>query len=395
MIRMDNVHDKIIAARLRLLFREPFFGNLATRLTLVELTDTDSWCKTAATDGRRLYYNTNFFEKLSIDNIVFVLAHEVLHIVFDHIERFRNYSHRTYADIKRINAACDYVVNECLIKNKIGTEIPNFNSYHDKKYYGMNAEQIYILLNEKIINKYSLIDSHIDWGENTDDSKPVLSEQEIQEIKTECIEAIIQAAGIAKNSGQGSLPAEIERIVCSLNKPIINWRQLIRQHIKSLYKNNYSFNRPNRRFHHLKCIVPSLQCAETIDVCISIDASGSITPEMVKDFLSEIKGIMEEFLDFKIKLWSFDTKVYNVQDFDQYNIDTFEEYKVIGGGGTTLNCNWEYMKENDIVPKKFIVFTDMEIYDNNYGDPNYTDTLFIAHDTNMIAPHGVTVKYEI
>ena len=55
--------------------------------------------------------------------------------------------------------------------------------------------------------------------------------------------------------------------------------------------------------------------------------------------------------------------------------------------------NWDWMKENDIQPKKFIMFTDMCSFDG-FGDPNYCDTVFIAHNSNTVAPHGITCKYE-
>ena len=47
-----EVLDKIIVARVGLLLRHPFFGNMATRLIIKEC---DDWCPTAATDGRHLY----------------------------------------------------------------------------------------------------------------------------------------------------------------------------------------------------------------------------------------------------------------------------------------------------------------------------------------------------
>ena len=82
-MRID-VADRIIVARVGLLLRHPFFGNMATRLIVKHC---DDWCPTAATDGRHLYYNTQFFNALSNKEIEFVIAHEILHCVFDHIVR--------------------------------------------------------------------------------------------------------------------------------------------------------------------------------------------------------------------------------------------------------------------------------------------------------------------
>ena len=103
-----EVLDKIIVARVGLLLRHPFFGNMATRLIIKEC---DDWCPTAATDGRHLYYNTQFFSKMNTKEIEFVIAHEILHCVFDHMTR------REDRDPQIHNIAADYIVNNTLVRD--------------------------------------------------------------------------------------------------------------------------------------------------------------------------------------------------------------------------------------------------------------------------------------
>ena len=75
------------------------------------------------------------------------------------------------------------------------------------------------------------------------------------------------------------------------------------------------------------------------------------------------------------------------------NINNIEEYEPQGGGGTDFAANWTYMKEHDIQPKKFIMFTDGMPY-SSWGDPDYCDTLFVVHGSNDItAPFGITANY--
>ena len=76
--------EKLVSARIGLLLRAPFFGNMATRL---ELTNADEWMPTAATDGRRFYYNSRFVNMLETKEIEFLFGHEVLHCCYDHIGR--------------------------------------------------------------------------------------------------------------------------------------------------------------------------------------------------------------------------------------------------------------------------------------------------------------------
>lgn len=383
---LDPVVDKIIVARVGLLLRHPFFGNMATRLKVVDATE---WCATAATDGRALYYNRNFFEDLTNKQVEFVIGHEILHNVFDHLSRNEGRNRKVF------NIAADYCVNGQLIRDHIGEQPPKIPIFHDAQHYGKSAEQVYDELMEKYDDQEldalgKLLDEHIDWDKEGENGRPQYSKEELKAIRDEIREATIQAANAA---GAGNTPAGVTRLIKDLTEPKINWRQFLRQQIQSLIKSDYSFTRPNRKGWGLGAILPSMKNEETIDVCIGLDMSGSITDAMGKDMLSEIKGIMDEYKDFKVKIWCFDTSVYNEQNFDSYE-NEIESYELKGGGGTDFDANWTYMKEHDIVPKKFIMFTDGYPY-GSWGDENYCETLFIIHgNQNIVPPFGQYAYYE-
>jgi predicted metal-dependent peptidase len=380
MAHTDPIIDKIIVARVGLLLRHPFFGNLATRL---QIKEADDWLTTAATDGRNIYFNREFFTPLTIKQVEFVIAHEILHAVFDHISRNEG------RDRKVFNIAADYCVNGQLVRDRIGEPPPEIKIFHDPKYYGWGAEQVYDDIYEKYDDEQlaalgQMLDDHIDWGDQDGNggSKPSYSKDELKSIRDEMREAVMQAAQAA---GAGNVPANIARMIKELTEPKMNWREILRQQIQSTIKNDYTFMRPNRKGWHMSAILPGTNYEDTIDICIAIDMSGSIGDEQAKDFLSEIKGIMQEYRDFKIKVWCFDTRVYNEADFDGYNMDEFDEYEPKGGGGTEFDANWDYMKEHDINPKKFIMFTDGYPW-GSWGDENYCDTVFIIHGNDKIVP---------
>lgn len=398
MSHLDPVIDKIIVARIGLLLRHPFFGNMATRLKIVDASD---WCNTAATDGRHLFYSRPFFEKLSAKEVEFVVAHEILHNVFDHISRTEG------RDKKIWNAAIDYVTNGQLVRDRIGDQPKGINIYHDTKHYGKSAEQVYDEIYDEEDGKSldalgQLLDEHIDWeGDGTGNNgnqpgqgnKPQYSKEELKQIRDEIREATIAAAQAA---GAGNTPAEIQRMIRELTEPKMNWRQILRQQIQSTIRNDYTFARPSRKGWHTGVILPGMNFDETIDICISIDMSGSISDAQAKDFLTEIKGIMDEYKDYNIKVWCFDTKVYNEQDFSSDGGEDLMDYEIKGGGGTDFMANWKYMKDHDIQPKKFIMFTDGYAWDS-WGDPNWCDTVFIIHsnhDKNLEGPFGITAHYE-
>jgi predicted metal-dependent peptidase len=329
--------------------------------------------------------------------IEFVIAHEILHCVYDHLTR------REDRDPKLYNIAADYVVNNLLVRDRIGSKPKVVDCFQDFKYDKWTSEEVYddLFKNAKKIDISQLgelLDEHIDWGDEDDDKdgksgRPRLSKEDLRQIRDEIKEAMLQAS---QSAGAGNVPGEIQRMIKELTEPKMNWRQLLRQQIQSTIRNDYSFSRPSRKGWHTGAILPGMNFDQTIDICVSIDMSGSISNEQGSDFLGEIKGIMEEFKDYIIKIWCFDTKVYNEDDFSSDNGKDIGEYQVVGGGGTDFVCNWDYMKKHDIQPKKFIMFTDGYPF-NSWGDDSYCDTIFIIHSNhnkNLEAPFGVTAHYE-
>jgi predicted metal-dependent peptidase len=125
-----------------------------------------------------------------------------------------------------------------------------------------------------------------------------------------------------------------------------------------------------------------------------MDMSGSITDSIAEEFLSEVNGILNQFDDYKIDIWTFDTEVYNHAKFSSDGGDSIESYVPKGGGGTSFECNWEYMKNNEMQPKIFIMFTDLCPCDG-WGDPDYCDTIFVSRgNKGAVAPFGLTVEMD-
>ena len=231
-----------------------------------------------------------------------------------------------------------------------------------------------------------------DGDENGKDKKgkPILTKEDKQKIKDEIKEAMIQSAAAA---GAGKTPAAIQRLIKDLTEPKMNWREILRMNIQSLIRNDYSFTRPSRKGWASGVILPGLLNDETIDVAVCIDMSGSIGMDDATVFLTEIKGIMDQYVDFSIKIWCFDTKCYNFAEYSADGNDDITDYEPKGGGGTDFMANWEYMKEEGIEPKKFIMFTDGYPWDS-WGDEDYCDTLFIVKGSDNKAPFGETVHYD-
>ena len=168
---------------------------------------------------------------------------------------------------------------------------------------------------------------------------------------------------------------------------------MLRMQLQSTIKSDYTFTRLNRKGWDCDAILPGMDYDERIDVAIAMDMSGSIGAEQGMDFLSEVKGIMEEFSNFNIHLFCFDTNVYNPQDFTADNLDDIGDYELMGGGGTDFDAIFKYLKQEEIEPKRLLVFTDGYPW-NSWGDANYCDTVWIIHgDPNPNPPFGTWALY--
>jgi len=388
--------EKLITARIGLLLKAPFFGNLATRLILC---NADDWLETAATDGRKFYYNSEFVNKLSIKECEFLFGHETLHNVYDHMGR------RGERDPQLFNVAADYCVNQDLLDQKIGERITKVQILVDSKYKGMCAEEVYDLLykDAKKINIAQLVgmllDDHLDSSDEDDangkPSRPKLSGEERRQIREEMIEAVMSAA---QTVSIDNLPGNVRRFITDFVAPKMNWREILHQKFKSTIKFDYTWMKPSRRAWHMDAILPGQNLGDRIEVAISIDSSGSMQPDMLRDFLSEVRGITEEFDDYKIYLWCIDTEVYNFKIFTPDNVYELDDYQIMGNGGNTFEENWRFMREQNLVPELFIMFTDGYPCPNWClpGDEDYCDTMFLLHSTKtIVAPFGETVYYEV
>lgn len=381
----DKFTEKIRAARIKMIISHPFFGQMATNLRLIE---DNEGCKTAATDGVNFYYNETFIDSLNKQEMIFVFGHEVLHNVFEHHFRRGNRNPLIW------NIACDYVVNLVLVQSHIGTppKLSKGGVLLDKKYENMYAEEVYDIFFKEIKDSKHLqalvdrlLDDHPDLSGKT--------QKEIEELKAKIKEDLLKAS---QSSGAGNIPEGVLRHIKNITEPKLDWRDIIRQNIISVLVSDSSFYRSNKKNTYAddSVIFAGRLKENAIKIVISMDMSGSITDGIANEFLSEIEGIVSQFREYTIDIWSFDTQVYNHVQYTSDCGEFISEYEPKGGGGTMFECNWDYMKSNDINPELFIMFTDM-FPCGGWGDPDYCDTIFVSRgNKGTVAPFGITVEMD-
>jgi predicted metal-dependent peptidase len=397
---VDNLaRERLVTARIGLLLRHSFFGNLATRLQLI---NADEWCGTAATDGLRFYYNSRFIMMLKPKEVEFLVGHEVLHVVYDHMGRRGDRNPQIW------NVADDYAVNADLKRHKVGQFISTVPCLYESKYDGKPAEEIYddLMKNIQKISIDDLVDQMLDDHMDGEDDgagdgdgeegegkgkRPKMSPEERERVRQEVKQAIINAA---QGAEAGTLPKGVERLIKQSTNPVMPWRELIQTNLTSAIRSDYSWMRPSRKGWHVDAVMPGMTPGQEIDVVVALDMSGSISDKQAQNFLAEIGAMMEAFDGYKVHVFSFDTEVYNIQDFTSENLDTIDSYVPQGGGGTDFDAIFDYLKEIGNVPKRLIVFTDGYPC-GSWGDSDYCDTTWIIHgDRDPNPPFGTFAIYD-
>lgn len=393
-----SAKEKLVTARVKMLFKQPFFGNIACRLQLVEV-EPDGWCTTAAVDGRNFYYNPEFVNKLDLDETVFLVGHEVGHCVYEHFLR------RGDRDPQIWNMAGDYKINAMLVREKIGRLIDKVKPLYDKKYESDDwwTENVYDQLKKDGVAPQQTLDIHLDVegdgdtgtnGNGTKDGKgkPTITKDDAKAIADEIKNAVIQAA---QSVGAGNVPGDIRRMIGELTAPKMDWRQMIRVTLESNLTSDFTFMTPNRKSQFNNVVLPGMLKDQQIDIAIALDVSGSISDIDTRDFLSEVQGIMDQFQSYKIRIWCFDTEVSGYDEFTDDDGRSITEFEMTGGGGTKFMPNWDFMKARGIEPDQFIMFTDGEPW-KSWGDPDYCDTMFLIKNpwSKPVAPFGQSVYYE-
>jgi len=388
--------ERITQSRVRLLLTKPFFGQLATRLRLEDASD---YLPTAATDGRRFLYNDEFIQKLTDPMVDFLVGHEVLHVVFDHMGA------RGERDKNVYNAAADYNINMTLVEHQIGEPITSEmlgggTMCLDWKYRGLNSYEIYDKLIEDGEGQDGGMDIHLEVGDGTADADGdgegkqsitiTMSEEERKALADEVKQAVIQAA----QSGGPDVPESVRRMINDLVAPKMDWRDVLRTQLESSLKSDFTFMRPSKRSGQV--IFPGMNKDEELNIAVFLDTSGSISMDMLRDFLSEVQGIMDQYQSYRILIAQFDTGVYGAEEFTSDDGRTMNEYELQGGGGTDFDVVFNYMAEVGMEPDQMVMFTDGLPW-GSWGNPDYCDTLFVVHGDpqhRIQSPFGVTIHYE-
>lgn len=370
---------RILIARMKILTNNGFFGLLLMNMKIA-LDDTIG---TAATDGERIFFDPAFLDEISDSELIFVLMHEIMHVVLKH--SFRTGSRDEYG----FNIACDIVVNSNILQasgwNLKSITLAKYGESMHRAPDGVEgcrytAEEVYEMLPVTIKGSGSgklsvsggagagtpgsgkasgntpgntagqaggFSDDHSKWGSSQDKALEALWGNRIRD-------------SYEASKGRSNIPIGVERALNELLNPTVDWRTLLNDFIQEEVV-DYSFMPPDRRFTDSPFFLPDFNDTETVakDILFMIDTSGSMSAGEITKAYSEIKGAIDQF-GGRLEGWLgfFDAAVVPPKPFVDEN-----EFKVIrpaGGGGTSFEVIFDYVrhKMEDRVIASIIIMTD-------------------------------------
>ena len=345
--------SKLAKAIARTVLDHPFFASLLLGMRLRE----DSGTKTACTNGREIRYNPDFIDSLHVDQVVFVLAHLVMHVA--HLHPLR----RSTRNPGRFNKAGDYAING-ILKEAGLSMLPG--ALYKKEFDNLAAEQIYERLPASSNNRDD--NGKGSGGNETDDPGGCggfedardeygksLSKAERQREEAKVTVAIQQAAQAAK--AQGKLPGSLERLVNELVNPILDWREILRTFIDHTARNDYSWIHPNRRHIASGIYLPSFRSNGLKPLVLAVDTSGSIRQSELNQFQAELNDILQSYPS-TVHVVYCDSQISGTQTFtpDEYPV----ELKAVGFGGTDLCPPFDWAIKNVPDAGCIIYLTDLQ-----------------------------------
>jgi predicted metal-dependent peptidase len=148
----------------------------------------------------------------------------------------------------------------------------------------------------------------------------------------------------------------LARAVEEILRPAVPWPEVLREFLTRSARNDYRWNRPNRRFVARGVYLPSLAGESLGEVVVAVDTSGSIGQEELDRFAAEVQGILDAY-EVHLTILYHDTSVTSVEEWSP--TDGPIKLRPVGGGGTSLRCVFKWLDEQGFDPTCLVCLTDL------------------------------------
>lgn len=337
--------DRISKALMRVRQKAPFFAVLL----LFARIEPSKAIPTAATDGRQIVFNPDFFADLNEGEVEAVLLHEVLHCALLH-------PHRAIGrHLGLWNMAADIVVNG-IIAADASFPLPD-GAVRDLKLEHLSAEEIYTLLVGRgqqvpqgmmqdlvLLNRLAdlaPLSSGDDTFRDQDPSRSLQPELALSLYWDQAVEnarLLASSQGLQAASGVGTLGLGAERFISLRKAAQIDWRAEL---WRFLVRTPCDFEGYDRRFIHAGLYLDEFS-GDAVRVHLAIDTSGSIGEAELSTFMSEVRGILGSYPHVICSLYYADSDLYGPWMLGRGD----DPPKPKGGGGTSFVPFFERVKND-------------------------------------------------
>ena len=362
----------------RLLMNEPFFAALSRRID----KSINKGIPTAAVfvDPKsaqfRMWYNPDFFARLTDTERTAVLKHEFYHLIFEHVTGRKPDGE----NMMMWNYATDLAINSHLMGQlPEGCLMPGKEQFAEYE-TGLSAEQYLRLLKQDENFKDECkekgdgkgkpgqgggggkpgegegegngmpdngqFDSHDQWEEVDQTTKEIAKERLKDALKKSSEEA-------ARANSWGTVPAAVRKEIMDRLSGTIDWRKVLRYFVKTSQRANKTstVKRINKRYPYIH---PGKKVRRQASIAISIDQSGSVSDVMLACFFAELNKL-SDLATFTVV--PFDTQVAEDKVY-VWKKGEKRVYERVACGGTCFNAPTEYVNARSF--DGHIVLTDLE-----------------------------------
>lgn len=334
---MITTKSKLDRARASLVIEQPFIAAILCSLPM-EIDPTLN-PPTLATDGRRIIIHPEWVDNHTTQQVMWALGHETMHCVFKHM------LNRGSRNPVKWNIAGDYIINDLLEDNMRGARPPGV--YFDPS--------IVVAGRGTTEGVYNILPDPPEGGGGWDMCRDMQGDAaDIAEAEAVWSVKVAQAAAVAK--AQGRLSKRMEQFVGELLNPKVPWQEVLRRFMMRSVRTDRSFSRPARRYLHQQMFLPGKSGVGMGDILIALDESGSVSPEEVRVFASEVNGIKEDASPSMIHVLHF---AGQVDYHETFGPDDELDIRRRTNGGTAFSPIFRYAAEHGIDPDCCVVLTDL------------------------------------
>ena len=316
-----------------------------------------------------------------------IIIHEVLHVFFGHTTDMR--TKLAYTEDEEHNQIAN-LAEDCAINQFINESLPKETINPSTLYellkvsvdYNQSAEFYYDLIMKylpknkkgKSINVVCSTDKM-----NTDKMQDALDKMGIEHISQEEVNDKVLDTAKQMSKSQGHLYGGLVNFALEMLNPKVDWKPLLQATIRNAEKkvwtihSRQTYKRTSRRSGEI--LMPR-RYGQKVAVVLTFDTSGSISHEMVSQFLSEIKSCMKYSEIKECALWHTDNYWYGSPEELGRSIE-----KIFESGGTEERCmgNAEHHCKADL----YIHFSD-GYHGDDYGFEHPEKNIEIVWDGNEI-----------